>query len=44
MLINLSGLKDEAVKSALGHRVREIETKSEAEFKKISKVVESKIA
>ncbi len=43
VLTNLAGLKEEAVKSALGKRVREISTESETEFNKISDTVESKI-
>ncbi len=43
VLINLAGLKDEEARSALGKRVREISTESEAEFKKISEAVENKI-
>ncbi len=44
VLINLSGLKDETVKSSLGQRVREISAESEAAFEKISEMVESRIA
>ncbi|MEO6872027.1 MAG: glutamate formimidoyltransferase [Chthoniobacterales bacterium] len=44
VLINLSGLKDEAAKSSLGQRVHEISSESEAAFEKISEAVESKIA
>ena len=43
VLINLSGLKNEATKASLGQRVHEISTESEAAFEKISEVVESKI-
>ncbi|MBA3832820.1 MAG: glutamate formimidoyltransferase [Chthoniobacterales bacterium] len=43
VLVNLAGLKDEEARSALGKRVREISTESEAEFKKISEAVENKI-
>ncbi len=43
VLINLSGLKDEAAKSALSRRVHEISEESEAAFEKISEVVEGKI-
>ncbi len=44
VLINLSGLKDEAAKTELGKRVHEISDQSEAAFEKISETVESKIA
>jgi glutamate formiminotransferase/formiminotetrahydrofolate cyclodeaminase len=44
VLINLAGLKDEALKSSLAKKVREIGTKSEAEVKKISQLVESKLS
>ncbi|MBA3962283.1 MAG: glutamate formimidoyltransferase [Chthoniobacterales bacterium] len=43
VLVNLSDLKDEAVKTQLGHRVHEISDESEAAFEKISEVVETKI-
>jgi glutamate formiminotransferase/formiminotetrahydrofolate cyclodeaminase len=42
--INLSGLKDEKVKSDLQEKVRKITADSESEFAKIHQVVESKIA
>ena len=41
--INLAGMKDEKVKSALGEKVRKIRAESESEFQKIDKVVESKL-
>ena len=41
--INLAGLKDEKVRSALQEKVRGISAESEAEFRKISQIVESKI-
>jgi glutamate formiminotransferase/formiminotetrahydrofolate cyclodeaminase len=41
--INLAGLKDEKTGSALQAKVREISAASEAEFRKISQIVESKI-
>jgi len=41
--INLAGLKDEKVRSALREKVRGISAESEAEFRKISQIVESKI-
>ncbi len=41
--INLAGLKDEKVKSALQEKVRKITAESESEFKKIDQVVESKL-
>jgi glutamate formiminotransferase / formiminotetrahydrofolate cyclodeaminase len=41
--INLSGLKDENLRSALRERVRGISAASEAEFKRTSQIVESKI-
>ncbi len=41
--INLAGLKDEKLKSSLQEKVRAITTGSEAEFRKISQIVESKI-
>ncbi len=43
VLVNLSDLKDEVVKTQLGHRVHEINDESEAAFEKISEIVESKI-
>jgi glutamate formiminotransferase/formiminotetrahydrofolate cyclodeaminase len=41
--INLAGLKDEKLKSSLQEKVRAISAESEAEFRKISPTVESKI-
>jgi glutamate formiminotransferase/formiminotetrahydrofolate cyclodeaminase len=41
--INLTGLKDEKVRSALQEKVRGISVESETEFRKISQIVESKI-
>src|SRR6202011_3156644 len=41
--INLAGMKDEKVKSALQEKVRKITAESESEFKKIDQVVESKL-
>ena len=41
--INLAGLKDEKLKSALQEKVRRISAESESEFKKISQIVESKM-
>ncbi|MEP6776932.1 MAG: glutamate formimidoyltransferase [Chthoniobacterales bacterium] len=41
--INLAGLKDEKVKSALQESVRRISAESKSEFKKLSQIVESKI-
>jgi len=41
--INLAGLKDEKVRTDLQERVRGISADSEAEFRKISQIVESKI-
>jgi glutamate formiminotransferase/formiminotetrahydrofolate cyclodeaminase len=41
--INLAGLKDEKVRSDLQEKVRGVSTESEAEFRKISQIVESKI-
>ena len=41
--INLAGLKDEKVKSALQEKVRKIRAESQSEFQKIDKVVESKL-
>jgi glutamate formiminotransferase/formiminotetrahydrofolate cyclodeaminase len=41
--INLAGLKDEKAGSVLRAKVQEISAGSEAEFRKISQIVESKI-
>ena len=41
--INLAGLKDEKLKSALQEKVRKISAESESEFKKIIQIVESKL-
>ena len=41
--INLAGLKDEKLKSSLQEKVQAITAGSEAEFRKISQIVESKI-
>ncbi len=41
--INLAGLKDEAVKSALQKQVQEIRAESESRFKGINQIVESKM-
>jgi glutamate formiminotransferase/formiminotetrahydrofolate cyclodeaminase len=41
--INLAGIKDEKLKSSLQERVQKIGAESEAEFRKISQLVESKI-
>jgi glutamate formiminotransferase/formiminotetrahydrofolate cyclodeaminase len=41
--INLAGLKDEQVRSTLQEKVRTISAASEAEFRKITQIVESKI-
>ncbi len=41
--INLAGLKDEKVKSTLQEKVRKISAQSESEFKKIDRIVESKM-
>ena len=41
--INLGQLKDEKFKSALVEKVRKISTASDAQFKKISQIVESKL-
>ncbi|MEY2488639.1 MAG: glutamate formiminotransferase / 5-formyltetrahydrofolate cyclo-ligase [Verrucomicrobiota bacterium] len=41
--INLAGLKDEKLRSGLQEKVRGISAESEAEFRKISQIVESKI-
>jgi glutamate formiminotransferase/formiminotetrahydrofolate cyclodeaminase len=41
--INLAGLKDEKLKSALQEKVRKISAESESEFKKIIQIVESKM-
>jgi formiminotetrahydrofolate cyclodeaminase len=42
--INLAGLKDEKLKSALLEKVREISAESESEFKTIIQIVESKMS
>ncbi len=42
--INLAGLKDEKSKSALQEKVRKISAESESEFKKIDRIVESKMS
>src|SRR5712691_9569764 len=42
--INLAGLKDEKVKSTLREKVRRINAESESEFKKIDRIVESKMS
>jgi formiminotetrahydrofolate cyclodeaminase len=42
--INLAGLKDEKVKSALAEKVRKITAESESQFAKINQVVESKMS
>jgi glutamate formiminotransferase/formiminotetrahydrofolate cyclodeaminase len=41
--INLSGLKDDALSSSLGEKVQTIMATSEAEFKRVHAVVESKL-
>ncbi len=41
--INLAGLKDEKVKSALQEKVQKLSADSESEFKKIDQIVESKM-
>jgi glutamate formiminotransferase/formiminotetrahydrofolate cyclodeaminase len=41
--INLAGLKDEKVKSALREKFRKISAESEVEFKKIDQIVEGKM-
>jgi glutamate formiminotransferase/formiminotetrahydrofolate cyclodeaminase len=41
--INLAGLKDEKVKSALQEKVRKISAESESRFKEINQAVESKL-
>ena len=41
--INLAGLKDEKLRSTLQEKVRGISAESEAKFRKISQIVESKI-
>jgi glutamate formiminotransferase/formiminotetrahydrofolate cyclodeaminase len=41
--INLAGLKDEKLKSSLQEKVGAVSAESEAEFRKISQIVESKI-
>ena len=42
--INLAGLKDEKLKSVLQEKVRKISADSESKFKKINRIVESKMA
>ena len=42
--INLAGLKDEKLKSALQEKVRKLSATSESEFKKIDQIVESKMS
>ena len=42
--INLAGLKDEKVKSTLREKVRRINAESESEFKRIDRIVESKMS
>ena len=42
--INLAGLKDEKVKSTLQEKVRRISAESESEFKRIDRIVESKMS
>jgi glutamate formiminotransferase/formiminotetrahydrofolate cyclodeaminase len=42
--INLAGLKDEKLKSALQEKVRKISAESEPEFNKIDQIVESKMS
>jgi glutamate formiminotransferase/formiminotetrahydrofolate cyclodeaminase len=42
--INLSGLKDEKVKSSLAEKVQKIGGASEVEFKRITQIVESKMS
>jgi glutamate formiminotransferase/formiminotetrahydrofolate cyclodeaminase len=42
--INLAGLKDEKVKSTLQEKVRKISAESESEFKRIHRIVESKMS
>jgi glutamate formiminotransferase/formiminotetrahydrofolate cyclodeaminase len=41
--INLAGLRDEKLRSALQEKVRRISAESEAEYRKINQIVESKI-
>ena len=41
--INLAGLKDEKLKSTLQEKIQKITAESEAEFERISQIVESKI-
>jgi glutamate formiminotransferase / formiminotetrahydrofolate cyclodeaminase len=41
--INLSGLKDDALSSSLGEKVKTIMTASEAEFERVHSIVESKL-
>jgi glutamate formiminotransferase/formiminotetrahydrofolate cyclodeaminase len=42
--INLAGLKDEQLKSALQEKVRKIGAESESQFKTIIQIVESKMS
>jgi glutamate formiminotransferase/formiminotetrahydrofolate cyclodeaminase len=42
--INLAGLKDEQLKSALQEKVRKISAESESQFKTIIQIVESKMS
>ncbi len=42
--INLAGLKDEKVKSTLREKVRRINAESESDFKRIDRIVESKMS
>jgi glutamate formiminotransferase / formiminotetrahydrofolate cyclodeaminase len=42
--INLSGLKDEKVRSSLQDKMRRVSGESEAEFQKIGKIVEGKLS
>jgi glutamate formiminotransferase/formiminotetrahydrofolate cyclodeaminase len=42
--INLAGLKDEQLKSALQEKVRKISAESESQFKKIIQIVEGKLS
>jgi formiminotetrahydrofolate cyclodeaminase len=41
--INLSGLKDDALSSSFGEKVQGIMAASEAEFKRVNAIVESKL-
>jgi glutamate formiminotransferase/formiminotetrahydrofolate cyclodeaminase len=41
--INLAGLKDEKLKSALQEKVRQVSAESDAEYRKISQIVETQI-